>query len=101
MSLNSLSSMVIFLPSLSSVSELSLLEALPTTASTTAGSGPSTILSSAWPGFSATGEWFDDIEEEKDNRGGVRNPKSCVSHALFGVTNENTAVHTASSLVTH
>lgn len=92
----SLSSMVIFLPSLSSVSELSLLEALPTTASTTANSGPSMILSIAWPGFSATGEWFDDIEEEKGNRGGVRNPKSCVSHALFGVTNVNTVVHTAS-----
>ena len=87
--------MVIFLPSQSSVSELSLLEALPTTASTTANSGPSMILSIAWPGFSATGEWFDDMEE-KGNRGGVRNPKSCVSHALFGVTNVNTVVHTAS-----
>jgi len=54
------------------------------------------ILSIAWPGFSATGEWFDDIEEEKGNRGGVCNPKSCVSHALFGVTNVNTVAHTAS-----
>lgn len=100
-SLASLSSMVIFLPSFSSVSELSLVEALSTTASATADSGPWTILSIAWPGFSVTGEWFDDIEEEKrQNRSG--GGWSCViqSHVFltrFSVVSasssaENTAI---------